>query len=219
MKLKFLLASCAFLMVCFSSTAQYKEIYLDPAFTTLAKSHKVLAILPFQVSIGLRPGQAQRMSAERMAQIQKNEGRAIQSALQTYFLKERKKDGLTVTFQDINASNALLLQNNISPEDIQAYTPAQLAKILGVDGVVMGLFSTDKPVSEGAYVALNAVTGIYTNTNSGKTAISIYDGATGTLLWKYEKSLGRGLGSTTSEIIDAIMRKASKQFPYAKLKS
>ncbi|WP_205501250.1 hypothetical protein [Rufibacter psychrotolerans] len=199
--------------------AQTREIYTNPAFATLAKQHKTIAILPFDATIGLRPNQAKNLTPERIKEMEKNEGLAVQSALQTYFLKVSSKDDYTVSFQDAATTNALLLKNNINSENIKGFTPAELAKVLGVDGIITGTFSTDKPMSDGASLALGLVVGFYGATNSGKTAINIYDGTSGELLWKYEKSLSRGLGSDTNTIITTIMRKASKKFPYAKLNS
>jgi hypothetical protein len=219
MKAKHLLAAVALLFLSVSGMAQNREIYTNPAFATLAKEHKTLAILPFQATIGLRPNQMKAMTPERMKEMEKNEGLAVQSALQTYFLKEQGKDDFTVSFQDANTTNALLLKNNITAENIKTFTPAELSKVLGVDGVIMGTFTTDKPMSDGASLALGLAVGFYGATNSGKTSINIYDGTTGDLLWKYEKSLARGLGSDTGTIITTIMRKASRQFPYSKLKS
>ncbi|GGK89307.1 hypothetical protein ACD591_18475 [Rufibacter glacialis] len=199
-------------------SAQTKEIYTNPAFETLAKQHKVVAILPFDARIGLRPNQMKSMTPERIKEMEKNEGLAVQSALQTYFLKVSSKDDYTVSFQDAATTNALLLKNNINEENIKTFTPVELAKVLGVDGIISGTFSTDKPMSDGASLALGLAVGFYGATNSGKTAISIHDGASGELLWKYEKSLSRSLGSDTNTIVTTIMRKASKKFPYSKIK-
>jgi hypothetical protein len=44
--------------------------------------------------------------------------------------------------------------------------------------------------------------------------INIHEAKAGKLLWRYDKELSRGLGSNTNTIINAIMRKASKEFPY-----
>lgn len=219
MKAKQLLLTAVFCCICLCGFAQTKEIYTNPAFSTIAKDHKLVAILPFDAKIGLRPKEMKNMTPERMQDLESKEGLAVQSALLTYFLKEQGKDDFTVNFQDVNTTNALLLKNNVTAATIKSFTPAELAKILGVDGVIMGTFSTDKPMSDGASLALGLAVGFYGSTNSGKTSINIYDGASGDLLWKYDKSLSRSLGSDTGTIITTIMRKASKKFPYSKLKA
>lgn len=94
------------------------------------------------------------------------------------------------------------------------FTPKELAEVLEVDGIISGILSSDKPMSEGASAALGILVGIYGPTNSGKCTININDASTGDLLWKYEKTLSRSLGSDTNTIINTMMRKASRQLPY-----
>jgi hypothetical protein len=54
--------------------------------------------------------------------------------------------------------------------------------------------------------------------NSGIFTINVYEGKKNELLWRYEKKLSRGLGSDINSVIDDLMRKASKKFPYEDLK-
>ena len=86
--------------------------------------------------------------------------------------------------------------------------------MLGVDGIMNGILSTEKPMSDGASVTLALLVGFGGATNSGKCTINTYDGKTGELLWKYEKVLSRSLGSSTNQVINTMMRKASHKFPY-----
>ena len=194
--------------------AQTREIYVNPEFNTLAKDHKTIAILPFKVIMKLRPKQMEQMTPEQLAQLQEDEGLAVQSALQTYFLKRKGQHDFAVSFQDLRTTNAHLAKLDLTAEDLDKYTPKELAEILEVDAVITGILSTDKPMSEGASVALGVIVGFYGPTNSGKCTININDGATGDLLWKYEKTLSRSLGSDTNTVINTMMRKASRQLPY-----
>jgi hypothetical protein len=146
--------------------------------------------------------------------MQKDEGMAVQSALQTYFLKRKGQHNFEISFQDISTTNAQLAKNNIDPNQLEKYTPRELAEMLEVDAVITGILATDKPMSDGASLALGLVVGFYGPTNSGKCTININDGATGDLLWKYEKTLSRSLGSDTNTVINTMMRKASRQLPY-----
>ena len=57
---------------------------------------------------------------------------------------------------------------------------------------------------------MTMLVGFSTPANTGKLAITINDGKTGELLWKYDKSLSCGLGSDTNSIVTTIMRKASR---------
>lgn len=200
--------------VTYSVSSQTKEIYVNPAFNELTKTHEKLAILPFKAIIKLRPKEMERMTPEQFSQLQKDEGIAVQSAILSYFLKRKEQHDFKISFQDMNTTNALLAKNNVNQSNIDTFTPKELAEILQVDAVVNGILMTDKPMSDGASLAMGLLVGFYGATNSGKCTININDGATGDLLWKYDKTLSRSLGSDTNTIINAMMRKASRQLPY-----
>jgi hypothetical protein len=210
---KFLLATCA-LVVSLAAFSQTKEIYVNPAFNELAKDHKVIAILPFKAIINLRPKQMEKMTPEQHAKLQEDEGLAVQSSLLTYFLKRKEQHNFVITFKDVNTINAILLKNDIDQSNIDKFTPAELCELLGVDAIISGTLKSDKPMSDGASLAMGVLVGFYGATNSGKCNININDGKTGDLLWKYEKTLSRSLGSDTNTIINAMMRKASRKLPY-----
>ena len=199
---------------CAEVYSQTREIYVNPNFNELAKDHRKVAILPFKAIVKLRPKQMEGMTPEQLAQLQKDEGLAVQSALETYFLKRQQQHNLKVSFQDLNTTNALLAKHNLDLSHLEQYTPRELAEMLEVDAIITGLLSTEKPMSDGASAALGILVGFYGPTNSGKCTININDGATGELLWKYEKTLSRSLGSDTNTVINTIMRKASRQLPY-----
>ncbi|MFD1873128.1 hypothetical protein [Hymenobacter bucti] len=200
-----------------SAAAQTREIYTNAKFKELAKDHKTLAILPFRATLSLRPNEvAKQGGPEGVRRLEEREGLDVQSALQSYFLKQKEDKDLLVDVQDIAKTNALLAQNSITADKLPAMTMEQLAQLLGVDGIISGTFESSQPMSNGAAIAMTMVVGFGAPTNSGKLTININDGKTGELLWKYDKSLSRGLGSNTSTIVMVIMRKASRQFPYSK---
>jgi hypothetical protein len=199
------------------ATAQTREIYTSTKFRELAKDHKVLAILPFRATLSLRPAEvAKQGGPEGVRRLEEREGLDVQSALQSYFLKQKEDKDLLVDVQDIAKTNALLAQNSITADKLPTMTMEQLAQLLGVDGIISGTFESSQPMSNGAALAMTMVVGFGAPTNSGKLTININDGKTGELLWKYDKSLSRGLGSNTATIVMVIMRKASRQFPYSK---
>ena len=203
-----------FILFGFLGYSQSKEIYTNPNFATLTKDHKILAIIPFKASVMLRPNQIEKMGKEQYEKLQLDQGKSVQSAMQSYFLGKKVDKGFTVTFQDIAKTNAILLKNNITSANIESYTSEDLAKLLEVDGIISGSLNTEKPMSDGASLALGVLVGFYGSTNSGRCTININDGKTGELLWKYDKTLARGLGSDINTVIDAMMRKSSRKFPY-----
>ena len=199
------------------STAQTREIYTNANFKTLAKDHKVLAVLSFKTTLQLRPKEVEKNGGPAgVAALEKREGLDVQNAVHSYFLKRKESRDLIVDVQDVNRTNALLERNAVTYETLASFTPEELAKILGVDGIISGTFESTQPMSNGAAIAMSLAVGFAGPTNTGKTTISINDGKTGELLWKYDKTLSRGFGSNTSTIITTIMRKASRQLPYDK---
>lgn len=199
------------------AAAQTREIYTSPKFKELAKDHKVLAILPFKATLSLRPNEvAKNGGPEGVHQLELREGLSVQSALQSYFLKQKEDKDMAVDVQDVAKTNALLAKNNITADKLPTMTMEELAQMLGVDGIISGTFESSQPFSNGAAIAMTMLVGFSGSTNTGKLCINIHDGKTSELLWKYDKTLGRGLGSDTGSIITVIMRKASRQFPYSK---
>lgn len=206
-----------YLLVALASLAQTREIYTNANFRNMAQNHKVLAILPFKTTLQLRPKEVEKNGgAAGVAVLEKREGLAVQSAMHSYFLKRKGSGDLLIDVQDPNRTNSLLERNSITYETQSGFTPEELAKILGVDGIVSGTFESTQPMSNGAALAIGMLGGFGGATNTGKMTISINDGKTGELLWKYDKTLSRGFGSDTGSIVTTIMRKASRQLPYDK---
>ncbi|HLF62584.1 MAG TPA: hypothetical protein VI603_02475 [Saprospiraceae bacterium] len=195
-------------------SGQSKAIYVNPDFNKLAKNHKELAILPFDVTMDLRPKEREQITDEQLHAMETSEGKGVQGALHSYFLKKRTQNDFKVDFQDPRKTNAELTKAGIDFTTIRERTPAELAALLGVDGIVWGDFRTSKPMSEEASAALGILFGIWGPTNSGSISIQISDGKSEEILWKYDKTLSRSLGSDINTIIDAMMRKASRKFPY-----
>lgn len=216
MKHLFLLVSLV-LFATLLAPAQSREIYISPKFKEQAKDHKTLAVLPFRTTLQLRPNEVKKNGGpEGVRVLEEREGLGVQSALQSYFLKQKSDKDMTVDVQDVARTNALLAKNGVNTEKMATMTMEEIAALLGVDGVISGTFESSQPMSGGAAVALLMIGGFSGPTNTGKLAISINDGKSGELLWKYDKSLSRGFGSDTNSIITTIMRKASRQFPYSK---
>ncbi|HEX8659157.1 MAG TPA: hypothetical protein VF690_16575 [Hymenobacter sp.] len=213
----FCLAVLLALFSTLSAAAQTREIYTSPKFKELTQTHKVLAVLPFRTTLQLRPNEVKKNGGpEGVRALEERDGLGVQSALQSYLLKQKTSNDITIEVQDVAKTNALLAKNGMTTEKLATMTMEELAQLLGVDGIVSGTFASSQPMSGGAAMAMMMVGGFSGPTNTGKLAISINDGKSGELLWKYDKTLARGFGSDTNSIITTIMRKASRQFPYSK---
>lgn len=198
---------------------QSKAVYVHPKFYSKAKDHQKIAVIPFTVQLGLRPKEREKMTDEQFNEMQRNEGLAAQSALVSWFLKKQNRQGYDLEFQDVSTTNALLKKAGMDINDLSSHTPDEIAKALGVDGIMGGMVKTSKPLSDGASIAMGALIGFYGSTNSGNISITLNDGDGGDLLWKYDNDLSGSLGSDMDAIMDALMRKAAKKFPYADMEN
>lgn len=189
-------------------------IYKSASFDQALAKHKTVAILPAEVTIKLRPNEAKKMSADQVADLSQKTGLNFQDKMYGWLLRKSDKYHYTVTFQDINKTNALLKKANISYTDLASTDRAVLAKALGVDAVIQDNIRMEKPMSDGAAVAVGLLVGAWGNTNKVETTINIHDGQSGNLLWKYDYDAAGSVGSSTDKLVDALMRNASKKFPY-----
>lgn len=191
------------------------KIYKSSEFDAAFAKHKIVAILPADVTSRLRPNEAKKVSAEQLEDMNEKTGYEIQDKMYSWFLRRSEKYHYTVTFQDVSQTNSLLKQAGINYKDIGSKSRADLAKLLGVDAVIQNRSSMDKPMSEGAALAIGFLVGAWGSTNDVQTTININDGKTGHLLWKYDYQASGSVGSSTTKLVDALMRNASKKFPYS----
>ncbi len=191
------------------------KIYTSSNFSGALANHRTVAILPAGVTIQLRPNEAKKVSAEQLEDIANKTAYDIQDKMYGWFLRRGDKFSYTVTFQDIHKSNAKLKDAGVTYADLRSKDRAELAKILGVDAVMQANIVTEKPMSEGAAVAVGVIFGVWGNTNKVQTAINIHDGQGGDLLWKYDYEVTGTIGSSTTRLVDALMRNATKKFPYS----
>jgi hypothetical protein len=192
------------------------NLFEHPEFDEIAKDHKVIAVIPFKTSISLRPKQMKDISPEQLERMEKSEGKSIQSAMYSWFLKRKKRGKLLVNVQNPATTNAKLKKAGITFENYEKLTPKELAKILEVDSIIMGTFETNKPMSEGASVALGLLIGFWGTTNSATINLSIYNASDGELLINYNKKVRGSIGSDNDTLINIIMRKASRRIAYTK---
>ena len=211
------LSAVLFLLVLCSSCGP--SIYLAQDFRTYAPTHKVVAILPASVSIGMRPNQARNTSAEQLRTIQQQSALDFQSRIYAWLLRRQQQQHYTVDFQDAALTNSILRKANLTEQDMRTQSPQDLAKLLGVDAVLTTSVTTTKPMSDGAAVALGVLVGAWAATNQANITVNINDGSTGKLLWKYDFVAAGSLGSSPENMVNALMRNASRKFPYTPAKS
>jgi len=187
-----------------------KNIYESDKFNELSSDHHTLAIIPFLTNLELKD----EISSVELKDLEQKEGHAVQDALETYFSKRKKKKKFSVEFQNTKNTNAILKQNGISYDNIDVYSIKQLAQILEVDGIISGTLDLNVLLSKGVPTEFSLLDYINGNANYGRIGVKISDGITGKLLWKYEKQINKKSGKNTTDLIDQMMKLASRKFPY-----
>ncbi|QWX84536.1 hypothetical protein H0I23_02505 [Cellulophaga sp. HaHaR_3_176] len=191
-------------------TFSQKNIYESPKFDNLSKDHKVLAILPFFTHLDLEKS----ISKEEKKILEQKEGYAVQDALEIYFSKRKKKKKFSVEFQNTKNTNAILAQNDINYGNIDIYSIKELCKILNVDGIISGNIDLNVLLSDGIASDFSFIDYILVDADYGRIGIKISDGETSKLLWRYEKKINKKSGKNTQDLIELMMKQATKKFPY-----
>tara|TARA_R100001369_G_scaffold92526_2_gene138134 strand:+ start:24112 stop:24765 length:654 start_codon:yes stop_codon:yes gene_type:complete len=194
----------------FLGASAQKNIYESEKFDELSQNHSDLAIIPFLTNLELKD----EISSEELKDLEEKEGYAVQDALETYFSKRKKKKKFSVEFQNIKNTNAILKQNGISYDNIDVYSVKELAQILEVDGIISGTLDLNVLLSKGVPTEFSLLDYINGDANYGRIGVKISDGITGKLLWKYEKQINKKSGKNTTDLIDLMMKLASRKFPY-----
>ena len=117
-----------------------------------------------------------------------------------------------------DSTNAILAQNNITYKNIDIYTVKQLSEILGVDGIISGNLNLNILLSKGVSTEFKFLDFFNGNSDYGRIGVKVSDGSSGKLLWKYEIEITKKTGKNTTELIDKMMKLATKKFPYEKEK-
>ncbi|MGW9686871.1 hypothetical protein [Flagellimonas sp. 2504JD1-5] len=200
-------------LVCTVVGAQ-KNIYENRRFDELSAHHELLAIVPFITNLDLKKS----VDQNELKNLAKKEGFAVQNALETYFSKRKKRKKFNVEFQNIEDTNAILSQNGVTYDNLDIYTIKELCKILKVDGIISGNLNLNILLSKGVPTNFSLLDYFSGNANYGRIGVKVSDGDTGKLLWKYEKGITKKTGKNTTELIDKMMKLASRKFPYDKEK-
>ena len=207
---KLLLVSLLFLG--FQGYSQ-KQVFESPELASLIKEHKTVAILPFTVKITYKK-QPKNFSVEANRDQELKMSKSIQSSMYTFLL--RKADSYTVTFQDVEKTNILLKKSGIA-DKLDEMTKDEVAKALGVDAVISGTFESEQSKSEGAAIASAVLLGGFGGkTGSGSLTMTINNGKDGEMLWRFFKTMNDNISISTDDIVESMMRKVSRNFPYLK---
>ncbi len=211
-----LITLCFLVGLSFISFGQFegaKQTFSAPDLKEQISAHKKVAILPFEASITYkRPPKNYDATANRNEEI--NTGKNLQQSMYTYLL--RKGENYSVSFQDVDRTNSLLKSKGMY-DNLDTYTQDSICKVLGVDAVVKCRYAYEKTASEAGAIAKTLLFGsMGGKTGSGALTMQVYNGKDGELLWRFYKAMDDNVMSSTDVLMERMMRKVSRNFPYEK---
>ena len=214
MKLKQIITLLSLIVVTKTSLAQLegsKQVFTSPRMQSEIFRHKKVAILPFNAVISYKK-LPKNFDKDANEQEQKNLALSLQQGMYTYLL--RKADDFTVSFQDVERTNALLKQKGLY-DKVNELTQDSICKVLGVDAVVKCTFTYERTSSEGGAIVKTVLLGsAFGKTASGSLTMQIYNGKDGELLWRFYKEMNEDVTSSANQVMERMMRKVARNFPY-----
>jgi hypothetical protein len=194
----------ALVVLLFSSCA--KVFYSTDAYT-LARNQGDFAIVPPIVSIETKS----KFDADAMKEQQKTESFNFQNEMYSWMLKRKMQGKIKQEIQVIETTNAILCRAGYPEIPL---SNAELCDLLEVDGILTSNYSLSKPMSEGAAIAAILLIGMWGNTNEVQVSLSLNDCRNTKLIWNYNHKYSGGVGSSTTRLVDELMRDASEKMPY-----
>lgn len=210
-KLLFLVPCLLLFSSAFSQTS--KQVFESPNLKEAIARHRLVAIVPFTATITYRHTPKGVTAETNLADEQKM-SKEIQSGMYTYLLR-RAKD-YTVDFQDVDKTNILLTKAGLM-DKLAETTSDELAKALGVDAIISGVYAVEHTKTEGGAIASMVLFGGFASGDkTGTLTMKINDGKDGNLIWRFAKGMEGSMFASTDDLITHMMRKVSRNFPYMK---
>jgi hypothetical protein len=207
-----------------------KDVYKSSDFAEKASKHKTVAILPLQIT---QTGHKSKSETEETIKAANQKWSYVfQESLLSYALKQtpKHKKSPLVSFQPIQKTNALLKDAGFSIDDIYSKQPEEIARLLGVDAVLMTTLGNNKNFSDGvAYglaagrTVLNAIgktgtsaaaSALYMNSSDINMNCYLYDAQDSKLLWKTFRKGGTDLPSDVNGLVEYYSNWIAKKIPY-----
>jgi hypothetical protein len=189
-----------------------KEVYEAPNLKMEVAGHRTIAILPIKMTISYKK-MPKDFSLEGNKLEEQKQGLAMQSAMYTYLLKKSKD--YTVTCQDVENTN-ILLKNAGLFDKLSETLKDSICKVLKVDAIITANYAYERTGSEAGAIAKTLLFGVGGGVASGLLTMTIYNGKDGTMLWRFTKEMSEGAFSSANEMVERMMRKVSRNYPYDK---
>jgi hypothetical protein len=184
------------------------RVYFSPEAKSLSYQHRVIAVAPPKVTIAA----SRKTDPAAIQEQQKVESLNFQKEMVSWLLRRKMQNKIFVEVVDAETVNAKLQRAGYF--DGNPMTPKEICEVLGVDGLITSNYSLTKPISEGAALAVGLLTGAWASTNTTNVNMEIHDRSTGKLIWNYNHQISGSVGSTPAQLVDNLMRNASRKLPY-----
>ena len=223
--MKLNLLTLLFLITLFSCGK--RNVYRSEDFDSKSYQHQTIAILPFQIS---QTGYKQKNTSDEAIKASNEKwGYTFQERLQAYLLKYtgQNRKGPLISFQSTQKTNAILAEKEIDIATLYRQKPEDLAKLLGVDAVLMTSLENEKQFSDNVAYGLAAGRKILSVVGQGDKAgilfhnssdidmnTALYDAEDSKVLWQTFKKGGTDLPNKVDDLVEYYSSWIAKRFPY-----
>lgn len=181
---------------------------MSPEARSIAAGHRIIAVVPPQVTLPAN----RKVDASALKEQQRTESLSFQREIHDWVLRRKMQGKILVDVKDVETVNAQLTQAGYF--ESRTLTPRELCELLEVDAVVTSNFRMTKPMSEGTAVAVGLLTGIWGATNEVSVSMDLHDRNTGRMFWNFSHTLSGSTFSSPRQMVDELMRLASRNLPY-----
>jgi len=189
-----------------------KQVFKSPQLDQVIAKTKTVAILPFTAKISYKK-MPKGMTLESLKEEEKTLSQQMQQGMYTYLL--RKSDDYSVSFQDVNRTNAILKKTGIY-ENLSEILEDSLCKVLNVDAVIKSTWNYEKTGSEAGAIASTLLLGMSKAVATGSIVMQINEKEKGDMVWRFYKEMNEGAFSNANEVMERMMRKIGRNFPFEK---
>ncbi len=212
------------LFILLSSCRSYNSnpYYSTSHFKEIAKDHKSIAVLPFEVQT--KNYLPEELPEEEIEEIEEFESKAFQVSFYNEVLTNTRirRNEFPVNLQHYNTTLRKLKENDISITDSWTKSPEALAEILEVDAIVIGRIEKQRYFSDKLSIGIDILNRVgnnpfpYVSRNNKniKADYSILDSEDGKVLWSINYSCEANWQQQSDQIIERINNRSVRHFPY-----
>ena len=217
----------AILSVSLAACGTNRAVYKSADFSQKSSVHQTIAVLPVHITeTGHVP---KNVSVEDVKAANEKWSLVFQESLHSYILKQtaRNRKGQMVSFQGVQKTNAVLKEAGLTTADVYNKQPEELARILGVDAVLLTTLEKNKNFSDGVAYGLaagrtvlnilgqgSAGNALWLNASDINMNSYLYDAGNSKLLWKTFRKGGSSLPSNVDDLVQYYSNWIAKKLPY-----